>query len=78
MQMAQIQWTDNPADLARFEEAVRAELRGDVRIKASGCRAGQYLVRDAAVPAFRQLAAACGLQVFLYDPATLERPGRPR
>jgi hypothetical protein len=77
MKLVQLQWTKAPADLARFEEAVRQQLAGAARRKASGCRAGQYVVREAALPAFRQLAAAHHLEVYAYAPEELERPGRP-
>lgn len=76
MKMAQVRAVNSEGDVIRFDEAVAAGLSGQARRKGDGCRTGHYLVREDAVEAFSRLAARFGLDVFYYDPASLERPGR--
>lgn len=76
MKMAQVRWTNAPEDLVRFQDVVERRLAGQARRKANGCRAGHFVVRDEAVEAFAELAASTGVEVYLYAPEELERPGR--
>lgn len=72
--MKLVQLTGTPQALAAFHRDVRMQLRGRARRKASGCRAGQYIVQPEAVNAFKRLAREHGVTTYAYDAAELERP----
>ena len=76
MTLAVLRGRHGAEERTRFEAAVRDALAGDVRMKGRGCRAGHYLVREDAVEAFERLASEHGLDVFVYAPEELDRPGR--